>query len=349
MLKLCRVCSRRPAEHAGVCDTCRRRVLENSPVPTFRPGIWKLAGLLICLLCITSSLIAGAVVTHHTSLLRLPWTHTLRLENHLAASKTPVLYESTMVIEQATRKVYPYSIVPGGALDLDEAKRAMHDPSVKANYVDFDFARLRQVQLRTNLSGYVSYRWDEKIYWTSKMLTLRAGETVFTDGVHLVRGRCLNSFSAYPMLPTRPNEPTEKILDTPVEMPVIAYSFPKLPVEMPELPPPPGQLTPTVPVLPPASPLTPGKTGGGVWFPLLPIIPPIHRHPGQPPSLPPVPPPVVVVTPEPNFQWLLAGMFLLLVVLYGLRGPATALAPRVPGFLFGSAPKQSGPGLRGVR
>lgn len=225
-------------------------------------------------------------MTQHASLLLLPWTHPLSLESRLPASKTPVMYQTTMVIEQSTRKVYPYSMVPGGALDLDEAKRAMNDPSVKANYADFDFARLRQVKLRRDLSGYLSYRWDEKVYWTSKMLTLRADETVFTDGVHLVRGRCLNTFSAYPMLPTRPNEPSEKILDTPVEMPVIAYSFPQRAAETPELPTPPEELTPTVPVLPPAPPLTPGTTDGGVWFPLIPIIPPIHRHPGQPPLVP---------------------------------------------------------------
>ena len=56
------------------------------------------------------------------------------------------------------------------------------------------------------------------------------------------------------MLPIRPNEPTEKVLDTPVEMPVMAYSFPKLPVETPELPPRSGELTPIVPVLPPPAP-----------------------------------------------------------------------------------------------
>ena len=111
------------------------------------------------------------------------------------------------------------------------------------------------------------------------------------------------------MLPIRPDEPTEKILDTPVEMPVIAYSFAKLPVETPELPPSLKELTPTVPILPAAPPSTAGSTGGGIWFPLIPIIPPIYRHPGQ----------TLVVTPEPNFQWVPAGLFLLLVSLDGLR------------------------------
>ncbi len=158
------------------------------------------------------------------------------------------------------------------------------------------------------------------------MLTLRAGETVFTDGVHLVRGRCLNCYSPIAMLPSRPNEPTEKILDTPVDVPVIAYSFPRLPIEIPELPPPPETLTPSVPIFPPSTPATPGKPGGGIWFPLIPIFPPIHRHPGTPtsPLPPPIVPPVAVV-PEPRYSWVLVAGILAMAVAYGFRRRAIRL------------------------
>jgi hypothetical protein len=318
MPKLCRACRTQLANRGGVCDICRRRILEGPVAPVLRPRVWALAVVLVGLLAVTSSLIAAAVVTHQT----LSWNYRLNPQSHLASSPPPVIYEIKMVLEQTTRKVYPYSIVPGGALNLEEARQAMNDPAIKVNYANVDFTRLKQVKLMENLSGYVSYRWGEKIYWTSKKLTLRAGEMVFTDGVHVVRGRCLNCYSATPMLPIRPIEPTEKVLDTPVEMPVMAYSFPKLPVETPELPPPPGELTPIVPVLPPPSALAPGKTGGGFWFPLIPIIPPTHRHPGSPTSGPPPPGPppvVVVVTPEPKLYWLLAGLFLVLVSIYSLR------------------------------
>jgi hypothetical protein len=309
MAKLCAACQELRIAGRGICDECRRRILKSPVVPTLRPGLWKLAAFFITLLFIGSGLIAAAVLTHRS----------INPGSRLQRPKAPVVYEVTMVMEQGTRKVYPYSIVPGGAENLDEAKRAMNDPGVKATYAGVDFNKLRAVKLTKNLSGYVSYRWGEKIYWTSKMLTLHAGEIVFTDGINLVRGRCLNNYSPQPMLPTRPEEPSEKVLDMPVELPVIAYSFPKLPVATPELPPPPEELTPTVPILP-AVPSTPGKTGGGIWFPLIPIIPPIHRHPGPtPPGVPLPPPGLIVVTPEPNFQWLLAGIFLLLVSLYGLR------------------------------
>jgi hypothetical protein len=325
MAKLCRGCQKLVVDRE-VCDACRRRVLRDPVIPTPRPGVWKAAGFLVALLGVTSTLIGAAVITHRA----LPWRQALNLETRFPRTTPSLTYQITMVVEQVNRKVYPYSIVPGGAENLDEAKRAMSDPAVKANYAGIDFTKLRQLTLKKNLSGYVSYRWGDKIYWTSKMLTLRPGETVFTDGVNLVRGRCLNCYSPYAMLPIRPDEPTEKVLDTPVEIPVISYSFPRIPVLAPELPPPPEELTPSVPIFPPTSPATPGKSGGGIWFPLVPIIPPIHRHPGLPPSgpLPPVPPPVVVVvTPEPDFRWLLAGLFLILLSIYGVRRSASFRVP----------------------
>lgn len=270
---------------------------------------------MVGLLSLTVGLLTAAIVVPHL-LARRPH---LSPEHPQAITTMPVRYETRMVVEEVKRKVYPYSLVPGGAENVHQAKIAMADPALKAQYADFDLSQLKEVKLTTNLTGYVSYRWGDKIYWTKKALTLRAGETVFTDGTHIARGRCLNCYSALPMLPTRPTEPTAKVLDTPVEMPVTVYSFPRLPVMTPELPVPPGELTPTVPVLPLSVPSTIGTVaGGGFRFPLLPIIPiipPIHRHPGQSPSSPnsPLPPPVIpppIVVPEPHYGWLLAIGFL---------------------------------------
>jgi len=292
------------------------------------------------LLSISVGLLTPAIVSPE----KLTWHPPVTLERQ-PAPITPVAYETRMVVEEVKRKVYPYSIVPGGAEDLHQAKVAMADPAIKAHYADIDLAQLKQVKLTTNLTGYVSYRWGDQIYWTKKTLTLRAGETVFTDGTHIVRGRCLNCYSALPMLPVRPNEPSAKLMDTPVEMPVTVYSFPRLPVMAPELPIPPGELTPGVPVLPAVVPSTGGKTpGGGFWFPLIPIIPPIHHHPSTPssptspgsPGLPGSPggpgspgspgiPPVAVV-PEPGFGWLLALGFLAMTVVYRLRRRGTTRA-----------------------
>jgi hypothetical protein len=269
-----------------------------------------LTGVLVALLSISAAMFTPAMVSPPM----LPWRHA-SFHNRLIA--TPVTYRTTMVMDQVKRKVYPYSIVPGGAENVHEAKVAMTDPAVQAHYAGVNLAQLKEVKLTTNLSGYVSYRWGDKIYWTKKMVTLRAGETVFTDGSHIVRGRCLNCYSALPMLPIRPNEPTEAILDAPVEMPETVYSFPKLPVLAPELPIPPGELTPVVPTIVPTAITTVGKTGGGIWFPILPIIPPIHHHPTSPSvptaPIPPVVPPVAVV-PEPHYGWILAVGFLALAL-----------------------------------
>jgi hypothetical protein len=278
------------------------------------------------------SLAAGslAVVSPPT----LPWSHQADLANRLTA---PQSYVTTMVVEQVKRKVYPYSIVPGGAENLFAAKRAMTDPAIKAHYasVGVDLSQLKEVKLTANLSGYVSYRWGDKIYWTAKKITLRAGEKVFTDGTHVVRARCLNCYSMLPMQPTRPHEPTELALDAPVEMPVTVYTFPLVPLVAPALPVPPGELTPSVPVLPAGGPITGKVPGGGIWFPLIPIIPPIHHHPGNGPTspgtpstppgggggtpTPPVVPPVAVV-PEPRYGWaFLAALFALGLTIRTLR------------------------------
>ena len=124
------------------------------------------------------------------------------------------------------------------------------------------------------------------------------------------------------MLPIRPKEPTEKVLDTPVDVPVFAYKFPLLPVEAPTLPPTLEELTPVVPILP-VAPLTPGAPGGGFWFPIIPIIPPIHRHPGHnPPPSGPIPPVIIVppvVVPEPRYGVILAAAFLGMVLAYRSR------------------------------
>ncbi len=314
---LCWVCERLCADRGGVCHICRSAAIGASSAYTPHRRAGKLIAVLAGVISLTAGLVSPTVST--------PTAPGRAHSNFESLQLTPVAYKTAMVLEEVKRKVYPYSIVPGGAQNLREAKQAMSDPAVKANYAGINLTQLKQVKLATNLSGYVSYRWGDKIYWTKKMLTLRAGETVFTDGQHIVRGRCLNCYSAFPMLPTRPIEPAEKVLDTPVELPETVYSFPKLPVTAPELPMPPGELTPVAPPIAPTVVPTGGKPGRGIWFPLIPIIPPIHHHPSQPgsptsPSGPGVPlvPPVTVI-PEPHYSWVLAIGIFAMVLAYRAR------------------------------
>ena len=244
----------------------------------------------------------AAVATWQQALNQLPKQPAVR--NNLAA-RGPV----SAVITEEKRKVYPYSIVPGGAQTLAEAKRAMSDPAVRINYAGIDLNKLKQVVLTADLSGYVSYRYGDRVYWTSKVLHLKAGETIFTDGQHIVRGRCLNCYSANPMLPTRAQEPAEKVLDTPMEVPAVALTFPTLPLPAaPVLPPPSAELAAVT-----SGSAAPGHHGGK-FFPIIPIIPiiPTHKHHPQPPPPPPPPPTPVSVVPEPRFTWIAPGAVLLL-------------------------------------
>ena len=248
------------------------RALAQIHAPSPHAGIWKLAMLIVILVALASILSAIAIVT---GLLAQP-----------LPSKRPqvtgfVTYQIATITEQSTRKVYPYSIVPGGAETLDEARRAFAEPRFQSLCSEVDLAKLRLVKLRKNLVGYISYRVGDQIYWTSHVVTLHAGETAFTDGVYLMRGRGLNCYSPLPMLPTRTDEPAEQVLDTPNELPEISYSFAKVPVQAPHLPPRPGELAPSFPFFNAAAPA-----------PASPLIPPIR---GRWPA-----PPAVGVTPEPR-------------------------------------------------
>jgi hypothetical protein len=298
--------------------------------PTKLDRVWHFSAICVAVLGVVSASLAVGVVRRQSSPFhRNPQKLSVQSDRN-------IVYRRSVVLSEEVRKVYPYSIVPGGAATVDDAKAAMARPDVRANYANIDFSKLRQEKLVKNLSGYVSYRYGDKIYWTAKKLTLRAGEMVFTDGEHTVRGRCLNCYSAFPMLPIRPNEPSEKVLDVPVDVPVFAYKFPMLPVESPALPAPPGELTPTVPIFPTGGPG--GGGPGGPWYPIIPIIPPIHRHhPGSPTtpititggSPPPPPPPPVAVVPEPNYGWLLVAGFFALVLIHGLRRRASLRLPNL--------------------
>src|SRR5579863_9686956 len=102
MAKLCRACQLYAAERGGVCYLCRHRMLKDPVRPSLRPGVWQLAVASIGLLAVASALAASAAITHHV----LPW-------RRASLTKPPVIYEVSMDVEQATRKVYPYSLVPG--------------------------------------------------------------------------------------------------------------------------------------------------------------------------------------------------------------------------------------------
>jgi hypothetical protein len=133
-------------------------------------------------------------------------------------------------VEKTERTLFPYSVIPGGAKDSHELLEAeRREPVVAAHYAGFAASKTRIVRLAHDRGAYVSYRLGNRIYWTKKKVTLREGETLLSDGEHLARTRCGNRLSDVPMAPTSPQEPTEKVWNTPiVPLPVdsVPVSFP---------------------------------------------------------------------------------------------------------------------------
>ena len=132
-----------------------------------------------------------------------------------------------------TRRVYPYSVVPGGVHDVRELKWAVeHDPLVAAHYAGFNFARARLVQLAFTRSVYVSYRIGNRLYWTRRRVRLQKGETLITDGKMTARTRCANRVEETPQQATSQNEPPATKFDEPV-LPALgtAQATPPIPFE----------------------------------------------------------------------------------------------------------------------
>ncbi|HEY3936003.1 MAG TPA: PEP-CTERM sorting domain-containing protein [Bryobacteraceae bacterium] len=128
-----------------------------------------------------------------------------------------------MAAQRATpRKVYRYSVVPGGvysATELAAARRS--DPVVRTHYEDFgDTVSVRK--LSSDLLVYVSYRKANRVYWTTKKHRVCKGEAILTDGKNMARTRCGNRLSLTPQQPTLGrNEPSPKALDI-TDQPLLA-------------------------------------------------------------------------------------------------------------------------------
>lgn len=139
-----------------------------------------------------------------------------------SVAPVPAAREVLRVADQAApaavRRVYPYSIVPGGVGSRAELARAvMADKVVAAHYAGFavEKASLRTVDRARAV--YVSYRKGEQVYWTAHKVRLAEGETVLSDGQNDIRGRCGNRISDTPQLPVEAKGPGEQELDTPSE------------------------------------------------------------------------------------------------------------------------------------
>jgi hypothetical protein len=128
---------------------------------------------------------------------------------------------------------------------------------------------------------YTSYRVGASVYWTKHTVRVRAGETVLSDGVHMIRGRCGNRLSSVPNKPTRLIDPPSILEDTPTVVtedkpPDVPFANPgsdlvDIPVDLPGQPgTPTSHPVPTVPGAPRPQFVTTRQTITGPAAALLP-------------------------------------------------------------------------------
>lgn len=142
------------------------------------------------------------------------------------ASGTVAAAPSTAVVSQpaparaeapaaVARRVYPYSIIPGGVSGREELARVIKtDKVVAAHYASFDVGNAVNTTVSKPRAVYVSYRKGDQVYWTARKLMLVEGETLLTDGRNEMRARCANRISDEPQLPVEPDAPSAEELDS---------------------------------------------------------------------------------------------------------------------------------------
>lgn len=151
----------------------------------------------------------GSRVNHSVPELRHGlWPGSVRSVNRTSAAPGP-------------RRIYRYSVVPGGVYSTAEFDRARRvDPVVAAHYAVFG-PKVSLTKLTKDMYVYVSYRKANHVYWSTKKHKVCEGETVVTDGTNMARGRCGNRLSFVPYQPSLDiQEPHERDLD--MEEPLLA-------------------------------------------------------------------------------------------------------------------------------
>ncbi|HVB87795.1 MAG TPA: hypothetical protein VNK23_14140 [Candidatus Dormibacteraeota bacterium] len=274
-------------------------------LPNDRPKLpswhyWVYWAGVLC--AITAALTAFGIVS---------WKSTEHKYDRIAAAYRAHANGSTGDVEIPERRLYPYSVIPGGVRSAQELRNAIaNDPLVAALYANFDLSRAHIVRVAHDREVYVSYRLNGHIYWTKKRLLLRAGETLISDGKHEARTRCGNRISETPVQPVSPAEPTSAAMNAPASYNLVAENSaapPTLPDQTPSL-------DPASPLdLPPNVPLPTPIANQPISMIPPPYFPTVGGGPSSNPQIIPPPP---VATPEPNGLSLL-GMGLLALGLAG--------------------------------
>ena len=170
----------------------------------------------------------------------------------------PPAIRSVALVPDAAATFQNRQVIPGGIKSLAQLlamiqKHPEMYPGLRADL-------LHPVINPVTFEAFVQYRSkDGRLLWSTRKVTIRAGEILWTDGVMVLRGACGNLISMVQQTPTdAAAEPLPDILDIPPSMFVP-------PVDLPPtvLGPPPGIVEPPPPGYPPVYPPLIFCCGGG--------------------------------------------------------------------------------------
>lgn len=120
---------------------------------------------------------------------------------------------------RGVRRIYPYSVIPGGVAGKAELARVIRtDRVVATHYATFDVDKARPVVVEKPRAVHVSYRKGGQVYWTAHKVMLAKGETLLSDGRHEMRARCANRISDVAQYPVEAHQPAMDELDNAIEL-----------------------------------------------------------------------------------------------------------------------------------
>ena len=160
---------------------------------------------------------------------------------------------------------YNYSVIPGGARSAQELARAIQTDEVVADhYRAVDPATMHPQTVSVERMAHVSYRINDRVFWTKKPVRIYEGETILTNGETQIRARCGNAISMAPLLPTSDDEPESTELDALTDTGPMLVAFDLAPAGVPSaLAWPFGDIGGDGPVM---APVLPPFGGGGGGF-----------------------------------------------------------------------------------
>lgn len=137
-------------------------------------------------------------------------------------------------ISVSTSPNYNYSVIPGGARNAQELARAIQTDEVVADhYRDVDPSTMHPQTVSVERMAHVSYRINDRVFWTKKPVRIYEGETILTNGETEIRARCGNAISMAPLLPTSDEEPESTEFDALTDTGPMLVAFDLTPAGVP--------------------------------------------------------------------------------------------------------------------